>query len=361
VKVLFIARSTLFKDRGGDTVQALRTAEYLRKAGIAVDVKLTSEAIDYGEYQLLHFFNIIRPADILRHIRRSGKPYVVSTIFVDYSEYERKARKGFTGLLSRIVPSDWMEYLKVIARWLVNGEKLVSSSYILYGQRASIRKIVRGAGMLLPNSASEYQRLYAHYRQAQRFTVVPNAIDPQLFRPPGGVAERDDRLVICVGRIEGRKNQLNLIRALNGTFYRLIIIGSPSANQLGYYAECKKAAAANVSFVAATDQETLLDFYLKARVHVLPSWFETTGLSSLEAAAMGCNLVITGKGDTREYFEDDAWYCEPDSPASIREAVDRAAAAPFNVSLQNRIFTTYTWEQAAQKTAAAYKAVLENE
>lgn len=341
-------------------MQVLQTAEYLRQAGIAVDVKLTSEPIDYREYDLLHFFNIIRPADILRHIRLSAKPYVVSTIYVDYSEYERRARKGAAGLLARVLSADRIEYLKVVARWLVNGEKIVSPSYLLLGQRAAIRRIIRGAAMLLPNSASEYKRLFTHYRQEQRYSVIPNAIDPRLFRLPGTLPGRDDRLVICVGRIEGRKNQLNVIRALNDTPFRLIIIGSPSANQLAYYEECRRAAGSNVAFIAATDQPTLLDYYLRARVHVLASWFETTGLSSLEAAAMGCNLVITDKGDTRDYFRDEAWYCKPDSVASIREAITRAAAAEFNGSLQRRIFAEYTWAETAEKTADAYGVVLRN-
>ncbi len=58
----------------------------------------------------------------------------------------------------------------------------------------------------------------------------------------------------------------------------------------------------------------------------MPSWFETTGLSSLEAAAMGCNIVITRKGDAYEYFGDYAYYCDPESPDSIFKAIEKAAS-----------------------------------
>jgi glycosyltransferase involved in cell wall biosynthesis len=357
MRVLFIARSTLYKDRGGDTVQVLQTADQLRKLQIEVDIKLTNEVIGYESYDLLHFFNIIRPADILHHIRASGKPYVVSTIFVDYSEYEKKSRKGFAGLLFRVLSPDQIEYLKVVARRMVNGEKIISPDYLWYGQRGSIRRIIRGAGMLLPNSASEYRRLYAHYKTEARYEVVPNAIDPLLFRQ-SGVTQRQQDLVICVGRIEGRKNQLNLIRALNGTAYRLFIIGSPSANQAAYYKACREEAGPNVTFIGATSQEELTGYYSIARVHVLPSWFETTGLSNLEAAAMGCRLVITDKGDTREYFEDHAFYCDPASPESILAAVERAAAAEEDGTLQRKIFSEYTWQQTARRTAEAYSKLL---
>jgi glycosyltransferase involved in cell wall biosynthesis len=357
MRVLFIARSTLYKDKGGDTVQVLQTADQLRKLQIDVDIKLTNEVIEYNQYDLLHFFNIIRPADILHHIRASGKPYVVSTIFVDYSEYEKKSRKGLAGVLFRILSPDQIEYLKVVARRVVNGEKIISPGYLWYGQRGSIRRIIRRAAMLLPNSASEYRRLYAHYKTEARYEVVPNAIDPQLFRQTGAIQRQPD-LVICVGRIEGRKNQLNLIRALNGTAYRLFIIGSPSANQAAYYKACREEAGPNVTFIRATSQEELTGYYSIARVHVLPSWFETTGLSNLEAAAMGCRLVITDKGDTREYFEDHAFYCDPASPESILAAVERAAAAEEDEALRRKIFSEYTWQQTARRTAAAYSKLL---
>ena len=66
MKVLFIIRATAFEKPGGDTIQAKMTAKYLKAHGVDVELKLTNEHIDYGRYQLMHFFNIIRPADIYR-------------------------------------------------------------------------------------------------------------------------------------------------------------------------------------------------------------------------------------------------------------------------------------------------------
>ena len=88
MKIVFIVRSTLFTARGGDTIQVEETAANLRNLGVAVDIKKASEKINYNDYDLLHFFNIIRPADILLHINRSGKPFVVSTILVNYALYD---------------------------------------------------------------------------------------------------------------------------------------------------------------------------------------------------------------------------------------------------------------------------------
>lgn len=357
VKVLFIARATLYKDSGGDTVQVLNTADALRKSGITVEIVLTTDTIDYAKFDLLHFFNIIRPADILFHISKANKPFVVSTIYVDYSEFEKKNRKGITGLAFRLLGRDMIEYLKVIARLVVNNEKIMSHQYLFYGHRRSVRKIIAASDMLLPNSQSEYNRLSKDYAIFGSYRVIPNAIEPSLFVTDGRI-KRDDNLVICVGRIEGRKNQLNLIKALNNSRFKLILIGAASANQVKYYQACKAIAAPNVSFINKISQVELKSYYQEAKVHVLPSWFETTGLSSLEAAVMGCNVVITEKGDTREYFEDYAYYCDPNEPKSILSAVLTASSQPYNEKLYSKIVNNFTWKQTAEKTLEAYKTII---
>ena len=101
--------------------------------------------------------------------------------------------------------------------------------------------------------------------------------------------------------------------------------------------------------------------YRLARVHVLASWMETTGLVSLEAAAMGCALVVTPNGDTREYFDGAAHFCSPEDPRSIRSAVDAAYRAGPDAKLRYRILTDYTWDAAAQATARGYEMALARE
>ena len=121
-----------------------------------------------------------------------------------------------------------------------------------------------------------------------------------------------------------------------------------------------KFGGPNIRFVDFMEQKDLLDYYQKAKVHVLPSWFETTGLSSLEAAAMGCNIVITRKGDAEEYFGDYAYYCEPDSPESIYVAIENAAKNAVPPGLRELVIHNYNWEMAALKTLDGYHQALLN-
>jgi glycosyltransferase involved in cell wall biosynthesis len=352
-----IVRSTLYTARGGDTIQALQTARQLDKHGIMVDIKLTNETIDYTQYNLLHFFNLPRPGDILYHIRKASIPFVVSTIMIDYSEYDKYHRKGLSGLVFRHLPADTIEYLKAISRWILGKDSMMSVSYAWKGQKRSIHEIIKKARLLLPNSNSEYKRLRESYGCRTDYIVIPNAVDGNLFRFDNRV-EKDPKLVLCIARIEGIKNQINLIRAMNNTGYQLMIIGAPAPNQLSYYQACREIAAGNIHFIEHLPQEELVAYYQRAKVHVLPSWFETTGLSSLEAAAMGCNIVITDKGDTKEYFGSHAVYCKPSSPESIFAAVVKAGSLPRDEKLQLKIAEHYNWNKASLFTAEGYKNII---
>jgi glycosyltransferase involved in cell wall biosynthesis len=356
MKVAIITRSTLYTVPGGDTVQAMQTTRHLKYLGITANIKLANENIDYTEYDLLHFFNLIRPADILYHSKKAGKPYVISTILVNYSEYDKLYRKG-AGAVFSFLPADSIEYLKTMARWVLGRDHLSSIAYIWKGQRRSIIEILQRASMILPNSESEYKRVVHAYSLPVKYSVVTNGINPGIFSHNSAI-KKDDKLVLCVARIEGIKNQLNLIKGLNNSGFRVLLIGSPSPGQANYYRECIAAAAANITFIDHLPQGKLVKYYQQAKVHILPSWFETTGLSSIEAAAMGCNIVITDRGDTKEYFGNNAFYCDPAEPESLLNAVQRASSAPFNEYLREKILKKHTWTEAAIQTLKAYQLAI---
>ena len=357
MRVLFIARTSLFNQKGGDTIQMVNTANNLIRSGVEVDIHLTTDKIDYEQYDLLHFFNIIRPADILYHINKTKKPFVVSPILVDYSEFDKQYRHGLSGFILKCFSANTNEYIKTISRWMAGKGKLKSKSYLWKGQQKSIKEILQRTSLLLPNSEAEYGQLEKLFGTKKIYSVIPNGIDCTIFQS-GQNEIKNNKLVICAARIEGIKNQLNLIRALNDTSYTLILIGSPAHNQKSYYNECKKIASRNILFRDEISQVKLAEYYRSAKVHALPSWFETCGLSSLEAAAMGCNITITDRGYTREYFGNDAFYCDPADPKSIFNAIENAAQSEFRNKLQEKIFCQYTWQRTAELTVKAYKKII---
>ncbi|MEF8845028.1 MAG: glycosyltransferase family 4 protein [Bacteroidales bacterium] len=358
MKVAFIARSSLYKIRGGDTTQVVKTADELKKLGVQAEIFLASQQVPYEKFDLLHFFNIIRPADHLYHIRKSNKPYTVSTIYLDYAEFDRMGRGLLTRSLFKALGKSKSEYLKNVYRFVRKQDRLVSTEYLL-GHKRAINKVLNGASLVLPNSESEFSRLSRDFGFMGNYVVVPNGIDKQIFSEIPEYIHRQEK-IICVAQIYGRKNQHSLIQVCNKLGVPLDIIGEAPPNHKKYYEYCKKIAGRNVTFYDHMPQRELIGHYASAKVHALPGWFETTGLSSLEAVAMGCNAVVGEGGDTRAYFNNLAWFCKVYELKSIEKAVLMALKKPVNPHLREIILNRYTWQKAAEATCKAYEKILNN-
>ncbi|MDI9319167.1 MAG: glycosyltransferase family 4 protein [Phycisphaerales bacterium] len=365
MNILFISRATLYEVKGGDTIQIIKTAEELKKLGVNVDIVLTNTRnINYSQYDLVHFFNLIRPSDIIYHIDQCKLPFVVSSIYLLYDDFENNdSVKSLKNLILKPLNAAQREYVKVIARSIINKERIVSLKYIFWGHKKSIQYILNKTSLLLPNSENEYRRLKKDFHQALAYRVIPNAADPTFFNcTQEDIGKKQENMVMCVGRIEGRKNQLNIIRALKNTNYQLYLVGKAAPNHQQYLADCKREAGDNVHFLDFIDKQTLKDLYLKSKVHILPSWFETTGLSTLEALFCGCNVVITKYGDTLDYFKSkNTFICEPDNPASILESIKLASAFENKIEYFAEELKAFCWSNTGLQTYKAYQNVLQIE
>lgn len=366
MKVLFQSRKTLFTAPGGDTTQIQKTKEFLEKRGVMVDISVDLEP-DLSDYEIVHVFNLMRPQELYLQVmnaKRQGKLVVLSTIYGPYTEYEKKARGGILQFLNRFLSITQIEYLKVIARAVLNVEiNKGTLFYLLNGHKPLQRKIIKNVDVFLPNSDSEMKRVRKDFNLKEyEYVAVPNAVDVTKFDynkvtvDPALEQYRD--CILCVSRIEGRKNQLNIIRATKGLPYKFVFIGKAGANFKKYYEQCKVEASENVFFLGQIPHEQLPQFYKLSKVHILASWMETPGLSSLEAVAMKSNIVVTKKGDTEDYFKEYAFYCEPDDLDSIRKAIEQAFKAPFVTGMLERVYTYYKWEDTAEATLEGYKKAI---
>jgi glycosyltransferase involved in cell wall biosynthesis len=109
--------------------------------------------------------------------------------------------------------------------------------------------------------------------------------------------------------------------------------------------------------------EEVRSAYAAARVHVLPSFSETCGLVTMEAALADCNTVASMTGCEVEYFHDLVYYCDPIDPISIRQAVLDAynnydADRPRRAALKKLILDKYNWPQSSQRILRVYEQVI---
>lgn len=367
MKVLFQTRTNLFEAPGGDMVQMLKTKEFLEKLKIEVDISLELEP-DLTGYDLVHLFNLMEPQDIyiqMLNAKKQNKKIVLSTIYGLYTEFERKARGGFFQKLARILSPYQIGYIKVWVKHYKEKRMHKGVYKMLFkGYYGLMKEIVDNTSVFLPNSDSEMKRVAGEFNlKNYKYVSVPNAIDKSVFTSTNEEGETNPYnkfkdCILCAARIEGRKSTLTLVKALKNTHYKLVLVGKESQNQKKYVQQVHEEAGENVFFLGAIPHNDLKYLYKVAKVHALVSWMETPGLSTLEAAAMDCNVVVTRKGDTYDYFEDYAYYCEPDDIQSIKAAVDKAYINPINPKLKQKVLEKYIWEKTAEETLKGYNLVM---
>lgn len=373
MRVLMQNRLDAATREGGDSVQMYQTRRHLQAIGVQVDVSLEI-APDLSSYDVVHLYNINRVHETLlqaRHARALGKPYVVSTIFHDLREFDGDGRFGIDRMLHRLFDPDRLEILRAIGRASSDLKQLKAAATLAgVGFRAAQREVVMNAGALLPNSVLESKAIESRLGlDAIDAHPVVNGVDPDISADESVVNDLPPHLrapgsfILCVGRIEPVKNQLQLVEAVAHLGLPLVLVGDIGRRHRHYggrvLAELTKIGGL---YLGKLDYRKVLQLYRLARCHVLPSWFETTGLVSLEALAQGCPIVTTDRGFTSEYFTGLAAFCDPTSSASIREAILAALdETPESCrAKQAEVLSRYTWATAAKQTKEAYAAVLES-
>jgi len=364
------SRKNFYDLKGGDTVQLLKTKAELEKLGVEVDISLEYEP-DLTTYDLVHLSNVTRIQETylqMKNAKRQNKPVVLSTIYWPTEEFEKQGQTGIRRIINSYLGIDNEERLKALARYVKDKKSRDIATRNLW--KLSYTKmqqyVVNNTDFFLPNSKMEMDMLCEVFGvKTDKYKIIPNAIDANVARMQDKLEIPDEfetykNAVICVGRIEPRKNQLSLVRALDGSNYKLVLVGAVSDNQKSYFEKIKPYIERNPNFfyIPRIENDRLYLLYKVCKVSALPSWLDTPGLVSLEAGAMGCNLAISSKGTTREYFGDLAEYCLPNDIEGIRKAIDNAFKRQKNNELKERIFENYTWEIAASKTMKAYQEVL---
>jgi glycosyltransferase involved in cell wall biosynthesis len=375
MKVLMVNWPGAPRFRGGDLEQMRKTAEALKPLGVEAAESFEAEP-DARGFDLAHVFNLrtvhVTPGQVI-HLKKSGVPVVLSPIYLNPSlalwalqvipTIFRQARGE--AQLDRLLEDLRIWSIKAkLPGGVVSSADTQNRPRLDYDQlqQATLRQVDH----LVPNSVLEMHHLLRTLRMpAVPFTVAPYGTDPMTFLDPDPrpfiqkYGLRD--FVLQVGRIEASKNQLLLVYALRKERLPLVLIGGNL--QKPYLEWCKKYGPKTLRILPHLSQAELRSAYAAARVHVLPSWMETCGIVTLEAALANCNVVVSTAGYEVEYFRELAYYCDPADVGSIRSAVltayenyERDAAR--RLQLKQRILQEFTWPKTAEATFRAYRQVL---
>lgn len=153
---------------------------------------------------------------------------------------------------------------------------------------------------------------------AEQIKIVRNPIDTSIFTPEGTVAlNRSEKLrILFVGRLEGRKGITYLIDAIPQIVaefanVEFVIIGDDTITGKGItsvLADLKKSLALShctehVKFIDRIALDELPAYYRSADISIVPSVYDNSPYTCLEAMACGRPVIGTDAGGTKEYIE----------------------------------------------------------
>jgi glycosyltransferase involved in cell wall biosynthesis len=304
----------------------LRADRYLRQAGRRYDVVHDNQSLSYG---------------IWRIKRRLP---TVATIHHPITVDRRIAVKSAPRLYQKLKELRWYSFLdmqKQVARTI---------AHIITVSECARRDICRDFNV-----------------PPERFSIVPNGINTELFYPLRGVEREANRIIVTNSADTPLKGLHYLLQAVYKVSrqrdVRLVVVGTPKKNGLVIRLVRSLGLGSRVTFTGRISHQEFVRQYARASVAVVPSVYEGFGLPAGEAMACGVPVISTTGGALPEVVGDAGILVPPADADALARALfsvldHPAYARRLSEAGYRRVQNHLTWQRAAEKTVSAYYQVI---
>lgn len=377
------------KEGGGMNVYILQVAKKLGELGIKVDVYTRRhdpndpQIVDLGNSKNARVIHI----DAGPYKKTKDRLYGYIPEFIRHLEEFRQSNNIYYDLLhshywlSGLAGQQLSELWKIphitmfhtLAKKKLEARAGERESQLRLDGEASIMSSVDA---IVVSTDQEKKDLYRLYKISPRKVwIIPAGVDLDRFQPLNKSQARESlglteqHILLYVGRIDPLKgldtliHAMTMIRDLNNS--RLIIVGGelnvdPELNRL-IELTTQVGLQDKITFTGALEQKRLPEYYSATDVFILPSYYESYGLVTLEAMACGVPIVAARVGGPRTLIKEGVtgylipWRC----PEPYAERIDILLA---NSSLRESMGATARniaqdsgWEKVANRLFSLYK------
>lgn len=326
---------------GGVQVRIRKFYDLLSQSGVIVDY-FNPFQTQLKDYDILHVFSLnYETYSLIVAAKNMGLKIVISAIAIPQ---KRKIRDDIRNKLIEL-----MHYTATI-------------EYLT-------KEIARIADVIIVETPAEQRYISKKYSIPQRkVEVLPNGItyeenEVKSENPLG----KNKKYVLQVGRFDKNKNQLNVIRAVNGTNIEMVFIGGAGmfTEEQEYYEKCINEAKGNknIHFLGWLPHESneLQAWYEHADTLVVPSYYETFGMIVLEGGVRGAKLVLSKTIPITEYKEfSKCRTINPNDVCNIREELTKSLLDERNNDLKTEIINRFSWKAIIAKQINIYASTLNN-
>lgn len=251
----------------------------------------------------------------------------------------------------------------------------------LLGALVGSRRVVDDAAALLCLGKKEQAQLQKLHPRS-RVELFPNGVDVDRFAAgphrSGAFRERlkisqDAKVLLCVARIDGQKNQLlalkilEQLRAQNQGEYHLVLAG-PVTNQ-NYFQEIERYALEHqltdcFSYCGSLSGQELVDAYHGSDLFLLCSRHEPFGIVLLEAWAAGLPVMASAVGGVVDLVKPGLGelFDPTDAPEMLAGRIAQLLGNPERTAQMAaqalaEVRSQYGWDQLIRRLVSIYQEV----
>lgn len=278
------------------------TPFFLAHGGLQIQIRQTMAGVQAAghEAEFLKFWEEEVDADVIHFFGRCSGFYI-----------EMARRKGIP-----VVMSDLLSGTGSRAPWKLTFQAAMirtarSALPGFFTNRMGWESYQQAAALVAPTNVEKQLMIRLFGADPRKVYIVTNGVEDFFFRHEPSAA-RDARLV-CTATITERKRVLELAEAAVLAATPVRIVGKPYSEQDPYYRAFAAIARKHPDLVLydgpINDRKALARLYQQSAGFVLLSTMESLSLSSMEAAASGCKLLLADLPWARDAFGAKAWYC----------------------------------------------------
>lgn len=329
MKIAFILSHAVLSPSNGIVSQALTWQKGLERLGHEVVLIDMWQKNDWASFDIIHFYGYsVYMRDLVNGLVRINPNIVMSPILDPFYSINR---------------------LKLYARWGSSKLGLTNPYYVMSSIKNKIKLfLVR----------SEYEKEYmvkGFGVKADNCVVVPLSYNVTSINKP---VKREPFCLHISLLMDDRKNVKRLIQAAIKYQFKLILGGRIHNEQDLKTLNSWIGNNKNIEYRGYLSTEEQMTLYSTAKVFALPSTNEGVGIVALEAAAMGCDIVITSLGGPKEYYNAMAKIVDPFSIDDIGKAVMQLInGETFQPVLKEYIHNNFSLQSVSKQLVSAYNLV----
>ena len=224
--------------------------------------------------------------------------------------------------------------------------------------------------VLTVSESSKHDIVRDHRVPADRITVVPVGVDPDVFAPMPEVEREPGRLVTTASAdvvMKGLSHLLHAVARLRSERrVELTVIGRPEPESHASRVISDLDLRDAVTFVSGVTDRRIAQLYAEAELAVVPSLYEGFSLPAVEAMSCGVPVVATTGGALPEVTGPHGETCfstvpgDAEALATVIGAAldDPEARARVGAAGRRRVIERWSWRRTAERTVEQYRVVM---